>query len=135
MVWAFIWNIVLNSITLVLAVVVTSKAPTHFEALVFLMALIAYHRLLWFIDSGHEDNRQRILIIMGWFCRLENSIKRKQPKNAELRAWLAGLYSADEMISLKDVIGTHAKKRRNAFWIHAVTEVLLMLAVIGILMT
>lgn len=131
--WAFIWNIVLNIITLVLAAIVTSKANTDFEALVFLMALIAYHRLLWFIDSGYEDNRQRTLLIISWFYRLENLIKNESPRNDAVRGWLAEIKSDEQLMSLKDNIEINTKKRSNAYWIHAITEVILMLVVVGIL--
>lgn len=134
MAWALIWNVILSSITLILAAAVTLKAPTNFEALLFLMALIAYHRLLWFIDSGHEDNRQRILLILGWFHRLDNLIKNEELQNDEIRTWLAGLQSEGELISAKDLIETYAKRRSNVYWIHAVTEVVLMVAVVWLLL-
>jgi hypothetical protein len=52
MAWALTWNVLRNALTFLLAVFVTAKAAGDFEALAFLMALIAYHRLVWFIDAG-----------------------------------------------------------------------------------
>jgi hypothetical protein len=103
---AVIWSVFFSVISLVLAVLVTSKAHNDFEVAAFLMALIAYHRIMFALSERDEVERALFLRYETWFRRLEAAIIREERHDTLLDAVVA-----EPLSDIKESIEKQTKAR------------------------
>lgn len=130
------WNVVSSVVTIGVAVVVAQKAHTDFEILAFVMALIAYHRILWLIEGGFQDLRERGFALAALLYRLDYKVRNVEPKDPDLRKLLDEVIPENRersFVQAQEMINKHSDKHRVAFEIHVATELVLVAGVIYVL--
>jgi hypothetical protein len=129
-----IWNLIGTVLTLALAVLATEEAGSDFQAVVFLVVLIGYHRLTWLISEDHQASRIRYLRAETWFHRIDSAIRGTPPASYAAASMAAEVGDARELEELREAVESFAKNRHVELWLFRATELLLMLAVVFVVL-
>jgi len=129
-----IWNLIGFVLTVALAVLAIEEAGSNFQAVVFLVVLIGYHRLSWQISEDHQASRIRYLRAETWFHRLDSAIRGAPPTNYSAASLVATVSDVGELEELKETVERLAKSRQVELWVFRATELLLLLAVVSVVL-
>ena len=129
-----IWNLIGFVLTVALAVLAIEEAGSNFQAVVFLVVLIAYHRLSWQISEDHQASRIRYLRAETWFHRLDSAIRGAPPTNYSAASLVAAVSDVGELEELKETVERLAKSRQVELWLFRATELLLLLAIVSVVL-
>lgn len=129
-----IWKLIGIALMLALAILATEEAGSDFQALVFLVVLIGYHRLSWQISEDHQASRIRYLRAETWFHRLDSAIRGAPPTNYSAASLVAAVSDVRELEELKETVERLAKSRHVELWLFHATELLLLLAVVSVVL-
>jgi hypothetical protein len=129
-----VWNLIGIGLMLALAILATEEAGTDFQALVFLVVLIGYHRLTWQIAEDQQASRIRYLRAETWFFRIDSAIRGTPPATQAAAAMVAEVSNAGELEDLKETVERFARSRHVELWLFRATELLLLLAVVSIVL-
>ena len=129
-----IWNLIGFVLTVALAVLAIEEAGSNFQAVVFLVVLIGYHRLSWQISEDHQASRIRYLRAETWFHRLDSAIRGAPPTNYSAASLVAAVSDVGELEELKETVERLAKSRQVELWVFRATELLLLLAIVSVVL-
>jgi hypothetical protein len=129
-----IWNLIGFVLTVALAVLAIEEAGSNFQAVVFLVVLIGYHRLSWQISEDHQASRIRYLRAETWFHRLDSAIRGAPPTSYSAASLVAAVSDVRELEELKETVERLAKGRQVELWLFRATELLLLLAIVSVVL-
>jgi hypothetical protein len=128
------WNVIGAALTVALAILVVEEAASDFQALVFLVALIGYQRLVSLISGEHEANRIRYLRSETWFHRIDATVRGVPPGSAGAAALVASVSDDRELEELRDIVRRSSAGQQISRWVSAATELLLLAAAASVLL-
>jgi hypothetical protein len=133
MTWIVLGDVVFRLLTLALVAAVVSKTDRAFEAAVFIMAVIAYHRLSWNIEAKHHVNVVGLTRQEIWFRRLESSMNQSPNIDPEMLRMFREL-DEEGLVERREFQTTQRKALDARLFSSLVTEGILVVALIIVLL-
>jgi hypothetical protein len=128
-----LWNIFLNSLTLILVAIVVSKTDRAFEAAAVILGMIAFLRLESSIERKHHLNSILVARQEIWFRRLEFLINKQPETHPETLQLLRSLDEEGPAEHSERALKARASLETE-LWIHSTTEIILIIALLWILL-